>query len=94
MSSKDFGGVILSEAKNLKTPAVTLQVTAVAYKVTAVDTTAAGDTFTGYFMATIAAGKDVATALEIAAKAAAIAVSRAGAASSIPCMEEVITAVF
>lgn len=64
------------------------------YKVTPVDTTAAGDTFTGYFMATIAAGKDVKTALEIAAKAAAIAVSRAGAASSIPCIEEVLTTAF
>lgn len=63
-----------------------------AYKATAVDTTAAGDTFTGYFMAMIAAGKDVAFALDTASKAAAIAVSRPGAASSIPTMEEVTAA--
>ena len=61
-----------------------------AYPVQAVDTTAAGDTFTGYFVAAAAAGKSVPQALETAAKAAAIACTRPGAAASIPNLEEVL----
>lgn len=60
------------------------------YKVKAVDTTAAGDTFSGYFIASILEGKEVKEALDIAAKASAIAVSRNGAGVSIPTKEEVI----
>lgn len=56
-------------------------------KVKAVDTTAAGDTFTGYFMAAIAGGKAIAEAMYIASRAAAITVSRPGASESIPYME-------
>ena len=59
------------------------------YKVKAVDTTAAGDSFTGFFLASICEGKTVEEALSTAAKASAIAVSRMGAASSVPTMEEV-----
>ncbi|MBQ2705144.1 MAG: ribokinase [Clostridia bacterium] len=59
------------------------------YKVKAVDTTAAGDTFTGYFMSAITQGNDVKSALNIASKASAIAVSRKGASSSIPFKDEV-----
>lgn len=59
------------------------------YKVKAVDTTAAGDTFTGYFLAMIARGGEVDKALQIASFAAALAVSREGASSSIPFLEEV-----
>lgn len=54
------------------------------YRVKAVDTTAAGDTFTGYFVAAISEGMDPASAIELATRAAAIAVSRPGAAGSIP----------
>lgn len=60
-----------------------------AYPVKAVDTTAAGDTFTGYFLAAVAGGVPARERLEIAAKAAAIAVSRRGAAASIPMRDEV-----
>ena len=56
-----------------------------------VDTTAAGDTFTGFFIAGIAAGEDVSTALEEATKAAAIAISRKGAAPSIPSRAETLS---
>ncbi len=59
------------------------------YPVKAVDTTAAGDTFTGYFIAGIAAGDPIEKILDTAAKASAIAVSREGAAPSIPCKKEV-----
>lgn len=60
------------------------------YRAQAVDTTAAGDTFTGYFVAAIAGGQSVEHALDTASKAAAIAVTRPGAAPSIPTMDEVI----
>lgn len=59
------------------------------YKVPVVDTTAAGDTFTGYFLAVLTEGKTPARALEIASVASSIAVSREGATSSIPKREEV-----
>lgn len=63
-----------------------------AYEVTAVDTTAAGDTFTGYFVAGIAKGIDFYENLKCASVASAIAVSRKGAAPSIPTADEVLEA--
>ncbi len=60
------------------------------YQAHAVDTTAAGDTFTGYFVAAMAGGQTVERALDLASKAAAIAVTRPGAAPSIPTMDEVL----
>lgn len=62
------------------------------YRIKAVDTTAAGDTFTGYFVACLAAGEDAKTCLDLASRAGAIAVSRPGAAPSIPTMDEVRSA--
>ena len=62
------------------------------YKVKTVDTTAAGDSFTGFFLALISEGKAPEEALRTAAKAAALAVSRMGAAASIPDMAEVESA--
>ena len=54
----------------------------------AVDTTAAGDTFSGYFLEGWMTGRTVEEALERAARAASIAVSRKGAAPSIPLARE------
>ena len=54
------------------------------FHVPVVDTTAAGDTFTGYFFGSILSGMKPETALQRAAKAAAIAVTKKGAAPSIP----------
>lgn len=60
-----------------------------AFPVTAVDTTAAGDTFIGVYVAQREAGAANAEALKMANAAAAIAVTRHGAQSSIPSREEV-----
>ena len=54
------------------------------YKVQAVDTTAAGDTFSGYFIGGILGGLSAKEAMDQASKASAIAVTRKGAAPSIP----------
>jgi ribokinase len=59
------------------------------YKSNVVDTTAAGDTFTGHFIACVAKGRDIKYSLKFASAAASIAVSRFGAACSIPSYEEV-----
>jgi len=60
-----------------------------AFRVKAVDTTAAGDTFTGYLLAGMARGEDMAACLEQGSKASAIAVTREGATTSIPVLAEV-----
>ena len=59
------------------------------HKVEAVDTTAAGDTFTGFFLSEILRHGDAEKALRTASVAAGIAVSRKGAEPSIPSMSEV-----
>ena len=58
-------------------------------KVKAVDTTAAGDTFIGYFLALHSEGRLLRDCLETACKAAAICVTRRGATDSIPERAEV-----
>lgn len=55
-----------------------------AEKVVAVDTTAAGDTFIGYFLAAWAEGQSVEVCLRVGCKAAGLCVQRPGAAESIP----------
>lgn len=59
-----------------------------AYKVDPVDTTAAGDTFTGYFLASYLTDKDVKKALDLASKAASITCLSLGAAKAIPSIED------
>ena len=59
------------------------------YPVQVADTTAAGDTFTGYFLSEMLRHGDAAQALRIASAAAGLAVSRKGAEPSIPLMDEV-----
>lgn len=61
-----------------------------ACRVDVVDTTAAGDTFTGYLLASLSDGSGMADALEVASAASAIAVTRPGASPSIPCLGEVL----
>ena len=62
------------------------------FPVKAVDTTAAGDTFTGYFVYGMMKGEAIEVIMERAAMAAAVAVSRKGAVPSIPKREEIKTA--
>lgn len=59
------------------------------YKVDTVDTTAAGDTFIGYFIALLVSGASVKEALKTASVASALTVSKKGASSSIPLLGEV-----
>ena len=53
-----------------------------------VDTTAAGDTFIGFFIADLLQGKDVKTAMETAAAASAWCIRHEGAAVSIPSRDD------
>jgi ribokinase len=57
-------------------------------QVKAIDTTAAGDTFNGYLVVELANGKNLAEAIAVATKAAAISVTRMGAQPSIPYARE------
>ena len=59
------------------------------FKVEAVDTTAAGDTFIGFFTALVSSGSQVNEALRIACRASSICVTRHGAADSIPFIDKV-----
>lgn len=60
-----------------------------AFPVQVVDTTAAGDTFTGYFISGLTEQRPLGECMRRAAKAAALAVTKPGAAASIPCREQV-----
>ncbi len=61
-----------------------------AYRVEPVDTTGAGDTFLGYALAGVDTGMPVEAALKRASAAAAIQVTRKGAATAIPKLSEVM----
>ena len=60
-----------------------------AQKVKAVDTTAAGDTFVGYTVASLITGEDLNTAISRGVHAAAITVQSLGASPSIPHQAEI-----
>ena len=64
------------------------QVFVPARKVKAVDTTAAGDTFTGYFLRSALMGGTLEESLRLATAASALAVGRVGAADAVPDYEE------
>ena len=65
-----------------------------AHKVKAVDTTGAGDTFTGYVLAGLDRGMPMAQAITQANRAAALMVTRPGTADVIPDLKDVRAAVF
>lgn len=60
------------------------------FEVDAIDTTAAGDTFTGYFIALRQQGYTVKDCMRLSARAASIAVTKQGAADSIPHFKDVL----
>ena len=60
-----------------------------AFPVKAVDTTAAGDCFLGYYAAALSEGLPYARALKLATAASALAVQKQGAAPSLPLRTEV-----
>jgi ribokinase len=60
-----------------------------AYPAEAVDTTGAGDTFTGYLVAGLDRGLDMEAAIDLALKAGALMVTRRGTADVIPDLKEI-----
>jgi ribokinase len=74
------GSIYLAESERIEI---------VAKKVTAIDTTAAGDTFIGYFIAGLEKGFVTEKALELATKAAAITVTKKGGSVAIPFFNEI-----
>ncbi|WP_020409746.1 ribokinase [Hahella ganghwensis] len=74
------GALLSSSSEHIRLPAKSVQ---------AVDTTGAGDTFVGYFLASVIQGLSHEAALNRAISASAIAVTRAGASTSIPYASEV-----
>jgi ribokinase len=61
-------------------------------RVTAVDTTGAGDAFTGALAWRLGTGDDLQTAVRFAVRVGAVAVTKAGAQESFPTLEEVAAA--
>ncbi len=60
------------------------------YKVDAVDTTAAGDSFIGGFVAAFSKGESLEKSMDFAAKVGAITVTMEGAQTSLPTLDEVV----
>ena len=69
------GGLCAEQGQTLSVPA---------HPAKAVDTTAAGDTFIGYYLAGLIRGEPTRKSIETACRAAALCVSRPGAMDSIP----------
>ena len=66
----------------------TERATQAAEPVSPVDTTGAGDTYTGYFLAALTEGRPLRECMRRASRAAALSVTRPGAAESIPRKDE------
>lgn len=60
-----------------------------AYAAEVVDTTGAGDTFTGFLVAALDRGEDMRAALDLALRAASLMVARQGTADVIPDLKEI-----
>ena len=59
------------------------------YKVEAIDSTGAGDTFTGFYLSSRVQNKSIEESLQMANAAAALSVTKKGAMDSIPSLDEV-----
>jgi len=80
ISLGEKGSFVLSEDTEQLVPA---------FKVKAVDTTAAGDTYCGALATALVEGQELVPAVQFASAAAAIAVTRLGAQISVPSREEI-----
>lgn len=76
------GSLYLDSQNNIYTPA---------FKISAIDTTAAGDAFCGAFATSIANGSPIEYALKFATAGGAIAATRAGAVPSLPTNSEILS---
>lgn len=74
------GAIYVSPDKVIKQPA---------YKVSPIDTTAAGDAFCGGLVSELARGKDMESALKFAAAAGGLATTKSGATPSLPTENEI-----
>ena len=61
------------------------------FKVNALDTTGAGDTFNGGFVTALSLGEDEISAIRYGQKTAAISVTRLGTQTSMPYRDEILT---
>jgi ribokinase len=97
-----FAALNILREKGIRYPLITLGENGIVYyngveniykegcKVDAIDTTAAGDTFSGTLAAMIISGKSIDEAVDIAQKASSISVTRLGAQNAIPYISEII----
>ena len=76
------GSLYLDKQDEIYTPA---------FKVNAVDTTAAGDAFCGAFATALAEGKPISYCLKFASAAGALAATKAGAVPSLPNSDEILS---
>lgn len=76
----DKGSMFINANEKIYQPAI---------KTNIVDTTAAGDTFTGYFISAVINKKTIKEAMLLASKAASFAISKNGASESIPYINEI-----
>ena len=74
------GAIYVGKDKVIKQPA---------YKVSPIDTTAAGDAFCGGLVSELARGKDMESALKFAAAAGGLATTKSGATPSLPTENEI-----
>jgi len=76
------GSLYLDKSNEIYTPA---------FKINAVDTTAAGDAFCGAFATALAEGKPISYCLKFASAAGALAATKAGAVPSLPNAAEILS---
>ena len=76
------GSLYLDKRDEIYTPA---------FKINAVDTTAAGDAFCGAFATALAEGKPISYCLKFASAAGALAATKAGAVPSLPNSDEILS---
>ena len=79
-----YGGRQFGRRSLAKTISPNKTIEGAAKKINTVDTTAAGDTYIGYYISSISKEKSVKESMQIASRAAAISTTKLGGATSIP----------